>query len=70
MIDDLFDQMKGTTVFSKIDLIAGYHRLWIKEDNIPKTTFNMSFLHYDFIFLPFGLMSPRCIYEFDEQGVL
>ena len=38
-IDDLFDQMKGTSVFSKIDLQSGYHQLRIKENDIPKTTF-------------------------------
>jgi hypothetical protein len=35
-IDDLFDQIKGPTVFLKIDLRSGYHQLWIKEDDIPK----------------------------------
>jgi hypothetical protein len=60
MIDDLFDQMKGATVFSKIELRSGYHQLRIKEDNIPNTTFKMRFGNYEFTVLPFGLMNdPR-----------
>jgi hypothetical protein len=42
-IDDLFDQMKGAMMFSKIDLRSWYHQLWIKEGNIPKTSFKMRF---------------------------
>ena len=54
-IDDFFYQMKGATVFSKIELRSGYHQLQIKEEYIPKTVFNMRFKHYEFTFLPFGL---------------
>ena len=44
-IDDLFDQMKGAMVFSKIDLRLGYHQLWIKEDDIPKIAFKTRLEH-------------------------
>jgi hypothetical protein len=49
-IDDLFDQMKGATMFSKINLRSRYHQLLIKEDDVPKTAFKMRFGHYNLLF--------------------
>lgn len=57
IIDDLFCQLQGVVVFSKIDLRPNYHQVKIRVEDIPKIAFQTRYVHYEFLDMSFGLIN-------------
>lgn len=69
-MNELIDELYRAQIFSKLDLHAGYHQIWIREEDIPMMAFRTHHEHYEFTVMPFGLANASSMFQATMDSLL